>query len=127
MKSVWIIEGLACCGGEGDIIEGFVETKQEANDIIAKLNNKTASEVKLWNNHCIDCPVMCNNFKSKQEAAIELEKIRDEVTCNCQQLEISEECPGDFYVICKRQPVQTNLDYTYVARKISKISQEQYK
>ena len=120
MKSVWIIEGLDCSSGYCRTIEGFVESKQEANALVDKLNENASDDAKLWIDHCINCPVMCNDFKSAREALRELKKMKNEVTCNCQQLEISEECPGDFYVICKRQP-QMHSGYIYTTREIFKM------
>ena len=83
MKSVWIIEGLDCDGRYCSTIEGFVESKQEANALVDKLNENASDDAKLWIDHCINCPAMCNNFKSAHEAMRELKKMKDEVTCNC--------------------------------------------
>ena len=88
MKSVWIIEGLDCSSGHCRTIEGFVESKQKANALVDKLNENASDDAKLWIDHCINCPVMCNDFKSAREAMQELKKMKA-----AKQLHIFQEKP----------------------------------
>lgn len=122
-ESIWIVEGLDCCGGTCDTIEGYAMTKEEAETIAAKLNAESEKRIALWNQHCVNCGVECDEFATKEAAAEELKKIMRDAKCGCAAVKTVEE-DGRFHIVCDAYSCVNSYDYKYIVREVKRLRKD---